>query len=176
MPGYTLIANHRVDHESGVRSLARSYYAVLLVPTLYASLACGVRHSPKESQPSGQPQSTVSVYRLDEGTRASLQLLAQAGDNVAAYRVSEHYLMGVGDPGQALEWLRLAATRGDIKSQVALGSLLHVYGDDRGAREWLERAHQAAALASDEANRRAALEHLAEIERHPSRPKTPQPK
>lgn len=78
--------------------------------------------------------------------------------------------MGVNQPGQALSWLQLAASRNDLPSQLAFASLLHIYGNDRDARAWARRAVDGATSARDESTRRGALELLAEIEQRSSSP------
>jgi TPR repeat protein len=173
MPIHHSLKTTRVKTDAYHKRHWRNYASAFLAVLIHTSVACDVCKSRSKTQTPVTYESTPATFRLDDHTRRALEVRAMAGDNDAAYRLSEHYLMGVNAPGQALEWLEVAATRGDTKSQIALGSLLHVYGNDRDARAWLQKAQQGAALAGDEANRRAAVEYLDEIARNPHTPKSP---
>ena len=123
--------------------------------------------------PTAHGTSTVQVFRLSDEDLRVLIVRANAGDNRAAYRLSEHFLMGVNQPGEALHWLHLAASREDLPSQLAFASLLHIYGNDHDAQVWARRALAHATSAADEGTRKGALDLLAEIERRSAPPTGP---
>ncbi len=127
-------------------------------------------HSDPSHSPTASGTSTVQRYRLSDDDLRILIVRANAGDNRAAYRLSEHFLMGVNQPGQALPWLQLAASRNDLPSQLAFASLLHIYGNDQEAEVWARRAIDGATSARDEGTRKGAVELLAEIKRRSAPP------
>lgn len=63
-----------------------------------------------------------------------IQVAARRGDNSAAQRLSEHY-RALGQTRERLDWLILAASRGDCASM----ALLKGYGQDRGDAAFASR-------------------------------------
>ena len=69
-----------------------------------------------------------------------LEVQAQRGDGVAAFKLSEYYNFNTDQRDLAIHWLSIAATNGYPSAQYNLGFHYNEINDRQNARYWYERA------------------------------------
>jgi TPR repeat protein len=124
----------------------------------------GCRPSSEETAKSSEGRAMNTSFILEDAELKRQERAGASGDAKAAFRVSEHYGLGLGNvPAQKL-WLQRAAERGHTIAQYNLGAILYFEKDFDEAKKWLEAAEASAAASGDAETRREAEQLLRSIE------------